>query len=61
MSYGLYTHIHVSKEPWIDIYTKFILGLSRSRKGRDYFFFVIYRFSKMTPFISCYKTNEKHI
>jgi hypothetical protein len=38
MSYGLYTHIHVSKEPWIDIYTKFILGLSRSRKGRDYFF-----------------------
>jgi hypothetical protein len=40
-SHGLYTPLPVPKEPWVDILMDFVLGLRRSKWGRDSIFVVI--------------------
>jgi hypothetical protein len=58
MPHGLYTHLPVPKEPWVDISMDFILGLPRSRKGRDSIFVVVDRFYNMAHFIAFHKIDD---
>lgn len=48
MPHGLHIILPLPSEPWIDISMDLVLGLIRSKKGRDNVFIVIDRFSKMT-------------
>jgi len=54
----LYTLLLVPTEPWVDISMNFVLGLPRSKKGRNSIFVMVDRFSKMTLFIACHKTDD---
>jgi len=56
MKLGLYQPLPVPSHPWECISMEFLVGLPMTKKGHDYLFFDVDRFSKICILIPCKKT-----
>lgn len=55
---GIYTFLPVPNIPCVDVSMDFIVGLPKTKGGKDSIFIFVDRFSKMAYFIPCKKTND---
>lgn len=58
---GFYSPFPVPNHPKEDVSTDFVVALSRTQKGKDAIMVVVDRFSRMSHFVACNRTDNSRI